>query len=282
MRVLFLVALDLSVWLCRWRRVLVGTVAVVLLFGAFGQGGCSPAPVSVELPSFPCGAFAPCAQPLVCQRGVCVYPSSQPIEASKEPVLDAGRESANEPPVIVTESPWTTELTPKEPTPSEPPLVPDRAPPEPPSVEIGPEPAPVCPSRCSQSSDCGPCGATYVCDGNLCKKPCRFQSDCTNGAKCRQNVCDPRCKNDIDCAGFDTICINQLCVTGCRKDRDCVGFDTICDASTNKCIKGCRNDDDCAGPGIICDDEDKKCVKGCRSDFDCPGVQTCSENECGD
>lgn len=129
------------------------------------------------------------------------------------------------------------------------------------------DPPKVCPSSCTQDTDCfaSGCGNKTQCNRGTCRFPQRCPASCGSGADCS------------GCTG-KTACINSQCAEpppSCKKDSDC-GTRKICEKGF--CQDGCRKDDDCRG-----DDEDcrnKVCVRTCEENSDCPQGQRCKRKIC--
>ncbi len=153
-------------------------------------------------------------------------------------------------------------------------------------VEVGRNAEP--PVACVCGDGRAPCAApTPFCIGGACEE-CRNDADCPGDrSRCVDNVCRECNPADHRPCGADQLCCNFRCqATGPTAGEQCEACGEACDQlSTNRCTgRDCRcgNNPECSGATPICDDARGVCVN-CRNDTDCQGNPNggqCVNNVC--
>jgi hypothetical protein len=135
-----------------------------------------------------------------------------------------------------------------------------------------------CVTKCSDNTECTSSGTGRFCSGGKCVA-CSTDNDCggtgSTRFKCISGQCEPPCKGDGDCPGFER-CVNEICVeSGCVTNRECVAFTRNVEATCGtdrKCIVPCQTDLECGNPKgytfFSC--VQGQCLfMGCETDKDC-------------
>jgi hypothetical protein len=137
-----------------------------------------------------------------------------------------------------------------------------------------------CQSKCIDDTNCtglGPNGARGKCVGGQCGE-CSADTDCKvlgDDQTCVNAKCQPPCKTDGDCEGFDR-CVAGKCIEGgCQSSRECIASTRNVEATCGtdgKCIVPCQTDLECGNPNgysfFSC--INNQCTyTGCSSDKDC-------------
>lgn len=100
----------------------------------------------------------------------------------------------------------------------------------------------------------------YACSGNVCRRSCANDTDCTDAHHCDEGRCVPNCGGDDDCdpgeSCYQGRCVAPRCSPDLRvvlkadgTEEDCHEY--VCNWRTQQCLTRCETNWDCA-PGYYC------------------------------
>lgn len=134
-----------------------------------------------------------------------------------------------------------------------------------------------CVSKCTDDSSCATSGGK--CLGGKCGQ-CANDDDCKKGdptsdLACVNAKCQPPCKGDGDCPGFER-CLQGRCMeSGCQSNRECISATRNVEATCGtdgRCIVPCQTDLECGNPkgySFFSCVQGQCLYMGCESDKDC-------------